>query len=120
MIVVILDLCVKVLGGMFFRWSVVDGEAAPSCDASNDFPAHAVPTCTNLPKPTIGSRAAGTSLSNFTGVQKYRSLRAMLSASTMLKKGDRFEVNAHHLHQINNLMVVPCHPSCENRSISEP
>ena len=31
-----------------------------------------------------------------------------------LRKGDRFEVRAHNLHQTNNLIVVPCHPSCEN------
>ena len=32
----------------------------------------------------------------------------------MLRKGDRFEVNAHQLHEANRLMVVPCHPDCMN------
>jgi hypothetical protein len=30
----------------------------------------------------------------------------------MLRKGDRFEVNVHHLREFNQLMVVPCQPSC--------
>lgn len=29
-----------------------------------------------------------------------------------LRKGDRFEVNVHHLREYNQLMVVPCRPSC--------
>jgi len=29
-----------------------------------------------------------------------------------LRKGDRFEVNVHHLYEYNRLMVVPCHPNC--------
>lgn len=29
-----------------------------------------------------------------------------------LQKGDRFEVNVHHLHEYNQLMVVPCRPNC--------
>ena len=31
-----------------------------------------------------------------------------------LRKGDRFEVNVHQLHEYNRLMVVPCHPDCAN------
>ena len=30
-----------------------------------------------------------------------------------LRKGDRFEVNVHHLRQYNQLMVVPCRPDCK-------
>ena len=30
-----------------------------------------------------------------------------------LQKGDRFEVNVHHLRQYNQLMVVPCRPNCK-------
>ena len=29
-----------------------------------------------------------------------------------LQKGDRFEVNVHHLREYNQLMVVPCRPDC--------
>jgi hypothetical protein len=29
-----------------------------------------------------------------------------------LRKGDLFEVNVHHLHEYNRLIVVPCSPSC--------
>ncbi|MGH8123812.1 MAG: hypothetical protein ACREPT_13705 [Rudaea sp.] len=32
----------------------------------------------------------------------------------VLRKGDRFEVNAHHLQDYSRLMVVPCHPDCAN------
>jgi hypothetical protein len=31
-----------------------------------------------------------------------------------LRKGDRFEVNVHQLHDFNKLIVVPCHPDCGN------
>lgn len=30
----------------------------------------------------------------------------------LLRKGDRFEINVHQLHDYNSLIVVPCHPDC--------
>jgi hypothetical protein len=37
---------------------------------------------------------------------------AIFYPTRALRKGDRFEINARHLHQHNRLMVVPCLPNC--------
>lgn len=39
---------------------------------------------------------------------------AIFYASRPLRKGDRFEVNAHNLRGFQSLVVVPCHPDCVN------
>ena len=37
---------------------------------------------------------------------------AIIYPTRALRKGDRFEIVARHLHQYNGLMVVPCLPNC--------
>ena len=37
---------------------------------------------------------------------------AIFYPTRALRKGDRFEIKARHLHEYNRLMVVPCLPSC--------
>ncbi|MFT3792624.1 MAG: hypothetical protein QM741_16505 [Rudaea sp.] len=41
---------------------------------------------------------------------------AIFYASRPLHKGDRFEIDAHNLSGFQSLVVVPCHPDCENPS----
>jgi hypothetical protein len=43
---------------------------------------------------------------------------AIFYASRPLRKGDRFEINAHGLSGFQNLVIVPCNPSCENPNYS--
>ena len=43
---------------------------------------------------------------------------AIFYASRPLRKGDRFEVNAHNLRGFQSLVVVPCHPDCVNPNYS--